>query len=1399
MKKVEKTIKVKTSLLYKVAFSVAIITMVFLGLQDKFSSSVVMAASPNDERFYLSDMSYMDESHAATGHSIKLDKNDSDKELKVNVNGKPQVFIRGLCAWATSEIIYDISKYEYDFFTSYLGVDVEEQSNYFNTGVKFHIYTSNDKTNWEEKYASKDTVYGWSDAEFVKIDIRNTKYLKLVADNNSPNWWAEWYDEAIYADAKLVKESYNEDSTSTVDFIKTVKEYDEIIKSHAQKGEEITGEYELALLQRELVKNAEYDTLQAFVRCDENYKETVKWLMSDLNNMQLYIYGGEPDGNYISSLQALTKLYTTHKDDLNIQEKTEHGTVKGELYKKMMITLSLTHSAQVSLWMDTTSPENQSDPVTRYEIFKDLHDKGKFVVSSKQDHTPWFEDLKVEEMRYVLNNIIDDEEIVWLNEYTQKRIDDHPNEEEKYLQPHTYMKYIWPDYARAEFHDPSKKDYWDEKYEYPFRDYGVTYRNGVYKLWMNIEGGAVCGGISKIGSNIRGVHGTPSSVISQPGHAALIYYRKDAEGNGYWTIDNDVSGWAQSGKTEKLSVRMPLGWGSDEYVDGWAASYIVLAQEALNHYDQYVEATKNILLANSYEGNLEKQEELYRKAISIQPYNIDAWYGLIKTYEKDDNKKEEDYYKLAEEVGENLKCFPLPMYNLTNVVAKHLTSQEYMFKFTILQTKILKEGSELPKDSKLVYQPSITNTVAKYLLGQMDKELATFSFDGEDAGKIALSSRFDDSGIRWDYTLKGKSSNKEDWKEVHFSEDEEHKVKLSEDEIKNITAENDIYVHIVGMSYDEENLYKIDITPQTISENLYANDLENRVVGVNQSATEWRYVTDEKSAEEWTSYVTASPDLTGNKTIQLRQLATGTMLASEPVTYTFTEDNQPSTRKYVPVSHLSIEDVSTEEPGHNGSASNAIDGNYNTRYHSNWSGQDTERYMVIKVDRPIYLSAVEFVPAGGGNGKIVDGTIYGSKDGENWEVLSKQEGLTYEGDYNNPDFGKNPNNIKKFEVENPKEVNYIKIVADKTNGNWFTARMFNIYENLDANPHIVAGIEFSTTNPTTQNVEARVVNPSEEIEITNNDNKDTYEFKDNGTFTFEFTDKRTHTKKGTIDAKVDWIDREAPTATIEYSTTEPTFDEVVAKLIPSENIKVTNIGHNEYNDEGKLYTFEKNGTFTFEFEDAAGNKGKAEARVSWIKSTSGHPDVNEPKPSEDPSTEPSVEPSTDPSVEPSTNPSTDPSVEPSTDPGTEPSTEPSTKPSTEPSIEPSIEPSTNPGEEPSSSPSNNKTPETSDSSGIPNTSTSSKNNEMSTYSTSNKRSSSTNSENSSNNKSLDDYYNKAASEKIDNTTPKNNNYPNSTNKVTRVSPHTGDSIIYYCIVSVLSLIGIIILIKVKRK
>ncbi len=75
------------------------------------------------------------------------------------------------------------------------------------------------------------------------------------------------------------------------------------------------------------------------------------------------------------------------------------------------------------------------------------------------------------------------------------------------------------------------------------------------------------------------------------------------------------------------------------------------------------------------------------------------------------------------------------------------------------------------------------------------------------------------------------------------------------------------------------------------------------------------------------------------------------------------------------------------------------------------------------------------------------------------------------------------------------------------------------------------------------------------------------------------------------------VDTVAPTGTITYSTTTLTNGNVVATLVPSETVIVTNNGGSTN------YTFTANGTFTFNFRDLAGNTGSATAIVSNIDKT----------------------------------------------------------------------------------------------------------------------------------------------------------------------------------------------------
>lgn len=407
-------LKIKRKTLFILGIAIIIILVTAISSYATTSQTKVDA-----DNIYLSDITYLnDKSFAQSGHSIILDKNQESDFITLKINGKSIPFLKGICAWATSEVVYDLSKYNYDYFTSYIGVDASEQSDYFNTGAKFYIYTSNDGEYWQEQYQS-DILYGWSDAPFIKINIKGANYLKLVADENQEypgDFWSSWYDETVFADAKLIREDYVEDKTE-VDFIKNVEEYDEKIMTYSV-NQEIVGEYELVLLQREFVKNVGYEILQQFVKySDENYN-AISWLMNDVDNLCLYIVGGEPDGKYIESLNILSQLYNTYKEDLKNGEITANGTVLKDLYSRMMITLSLTHSTNVGLWAGgmTNNPNdpNNSNAIVRYGIYKKMHQEGKL-------DNEIFESLSVEEMRFVMNNIIDDEEIEWLNTYTTEK------------------------------------------------------------------------------------------------------------------------------------------------------------------------------------------------------------------------------------------------------------------------------------------------------------------------------------------------------------------------------------------------------------------------------------------------------------------------------------------------------------------------------------------------------------------------------------------------------------------------------------------------------------------------------------------------------------------------------------------------------------------------------------------------------------------------------------------------------------------------------------------------------------------------------------------------------------------------------------------------------------------
>ena len=118
----------------------------------------------------------------------------------------------------------------------------------------------------------------------------------------------------------------------------------------------------------------------------------------------------------------------------------------------------------------------------------------------------------------------------------------------------------------------------------------------------------------------------------------------------------------------------------------------------------------------------------------------------------------------------------------------------------MLQTNTLKTAAKATDKESI--QASAVREVQNQLLGNVDVEIASFSFDGDHAGEIILSSRYDDTDVVWDYSLDGGKT---------WTQTEKHSVKLTEKEIASITSEKEIKAHIIGADYSDDNVFTIDI------------------------------------------------------------------------------------------------------------------------------------------------------------------------------------------------------------------------------------------------------------------------------------------------------------------------------------------------------------------------------------------------------------------------------------------------------------------------------------------------------------------------------------------------------------------------------------------------------------
>ena len=137
---------------------------------------------------------------------------------------------------------------------------------------------------------------------------------------------------------------------------------------------------------------------------------------------------------------------------------------------------------------------------------------------------------------------------------------------------------------------------------------------------------------------------------------------------------------------------------------------------------------------------------------------------------------------------------------------------------------------------------------------------------------------------------------------------------------------------------------------------------------------------------------------------------------------------------------------------------------------------------------------------------------------------------------------------------------------------------------------------FYTPDNVTKTPFSVYVSASADERVTWKNNTSSHKFTENGDYTFEAIDRGGN--KTTKIASVDWISPDLPEVQLNYSTMEPTNQDVLVELrATDENAFVRALNNNG----SRFYTFRENGSFTFQYTDAAGkNIGEITAQVTWI-------------------------------------------------------------------------------------------------------------------------------------------------------------------------------------------------------
>ena len=781
-----------------------------------------------------------------------------------------------------------------------------------------------------------------------------------------------------------------------------------------------TGENNSAKWEEPKTPNAGYDALASFARESPENARFLQWLLSDYETLQLYVTGGQPGGRdwwqdgagYVRSIRQFMALAKAHADDIAPSKTADPDR---SVYKKMMISAALGMNDLSRLW---TGSNPVPDPVGRYEIIK------TFRANADRYHfqKDLFDALPIENMRWVFENRIANEEMPWLANYTLSftRPDGKKLDEGSRLNAYTWIEYghhgdDHGGYKDPEFYNEENlykhavsqepqtlgkpiEGGWAAKYRFTYDDpnfpnkegdpFHLDHSNdpasGKVRLWMAFEEGGVCGAVSKTCENMNGIVGVPAAVGGQPGHAACPVYgltddtttEQAGDKAPRYVIGNDSgAGWLRLGGTEMN--HLPCNWrqvhdevkGPDGKVTAlstrWGdGTFILMAQDALNDMDGYTKVIELLQLSAST-GNYTDKLAAVNEALSVQPANWSALMEKTNLYESH-HATSDEWYTFAQQLADACVEYPYPMQSFLVRMEQKAGDPALVFKLEDLRIRTLERAKQTTaKDS--VQRDAIRDT-ADRLLGRFSQDMFAFSFDGPDAGKIKLGPQLTVNVVPWKYSVDGGKT----WTELKNGEKE---AQLTEEQMSAITAEDDIKVQVIGLS----DVYAIDITHAPGPQRYTVNDNDNRfytkeIARDSQAVSQYEVERDGK----WVPLADAQP-FEGDQTVKIRTVRRGKQLASKDVaTVTFT-DNIPEGMRHISHDELRVQGYSSSQQGENGAASvidgwvapQSVDGEF---WHNTWGGEQ-DPWITIDLGKQRDVARLDLYRRSKGGNGVPQGTI----------------------------------------------------------------------------------------------------------------------------------------------------------------------------------------------------------------------------------------------------------------------------------------------------------------------------------------------------------------------------------------------------------------------------------------